>query len=118
MKFFILFSLLSFSNVFALETTCTGEKVILEVMELLRAGSHYEEDGTKVTMEDVKIGGVMPFPNYENRTHFYVPVSMKMTITSPEGTIKTDNGLDIYWFDAKTCENTSVDFMELKPVAL
>lgn len=118
MKFLALFALLLASNVWADETPCTADQVKQNVVEYLKGLAHYSEEGQKITMENVKIGTAMPYPDFENPTSYYISATMKMDMTSPEGTISNENGIITFWFDASTCEDTRMDFDELKPVNL
>lgn len=118
MKILILSALLSFSNVFAVDTTCTTDLIKQKTIEQLKAMASYEGEEGKIKMEDVKIGNVWSYPDLEHPTFYYVPVTMRMESTSTDGSFKTENGMWLFWFDAITCEDTQTIFDDLKPLSL
>lgn len=118
MKSLFLFALLSISSVWAEEIKCTPDQVKQETVEFLKGMSHYEDDEGKFTLENVKIGRVMYFPNFDHPTHYYIVATMSEEMTTKEGTIKTENGMNIFWFDANTCEDVTLIFDKLEPISL
>lgn len=114
-----IFALLSISNVWAEEIKCTPDQVKQETIEFLKGMSNYDGDEGKITMEDAKIGRVMAYPDFDHPTHYYIVATMREEMTTKEGNIiKTENGMNIFWYDAKTCENVTYIFDNLEPINL
>ncbi len=118
MKSFIFITIFSISNIWADDQACTPEKVRTEIIEYLNGINHYQGDEGHIKLDNIKIGTVLSYPDFENTTFYYVTVMARMEILSKDAPLKQENGILVFWYNASTCENTNLVFDDLKPIKL